>query len=42
MEEHELKNCEKLFQNIVFFCVLVLSKHCKYQCFGLVCFENWK
>ena len=22
MEEHELKNCEKLVQNIVFFCML--------------------
>ena len=34
MEAHELKNCEKLFQNIVIFLHVVLSKHCKYQCFG--------
>ena len=24
----------KVFQNIVFFCMWVLSKHCKYQCFS--------
>ena len=29
-EEHELQICEKLFQNIVFFLHVVLSKHCKY------------
>ena len=40
LDEHELKKYEKLFQNIVFFRV-VLSKHCKYHCFWLVCFENW-
>ena len=33
MEEHELKNCEKLLEN-VFFLHVVLSKHWKYHCFG--------
>ena len=42
LDEHELKKCEKLFQNIGFFLHVVLSKHCKYRCFWLVCFENWK
>lgn len=39
--KHELKDCENCLNTS---CSLhfVLSKHCKYRCFWLVCFENSK
>ena len=34
MEAHELKNCEKLFQNIVFFCMLSCQNTVNTSVFG--------
>ena len=41
MEEHELKNCLRLFENADFFCILSCQNTANTSVSGLVCFENW-